>query len=192
MHTGERIARVSGGVLIAALFLASIYGFAQKKTELFEATAYGQSTQMGRTFNVKIYIESYSPPEDQKILLDAFAKGGNEAIVDALEKMPTRGRISIPASVGYEVTYIRQWATPTGRRIRLVTSRPIAFGESRRATRSKDYSVSAVELEVSNEKGKTTGTLLPACQLKLNKQKEIEVEAFQNPWRLGNFLDWDR
>jgi hypothetical protein len=34
--------------------------------------------------------------------------------------------------------------------------------------------------------GKGTGTLLSACQIKVNKQGEISIEANQNPWKLSN------
>ena len=163
---------------------------AQGKPESYDATAFGTSTQMGQNIGIKILIESYSTPEDQRTLLEAFSKGGNEGLVRALEKMPARGRISVVGGLGYEVTYIRQFPTPTGRKLRLITYRKIAFGEAWASTRSEEYSVTAVELDLSKDKGKSAGTLLPACKLQVNKQNEIEIEAFQNPWRLGNIIEW--
>lgn len=187
-----RIVLKLGAFWVALLLVGGIAGMAQQKREDVQATAYGTSTQLGRTFQVNISIESYSTPQDQQILLEAFHKGGNEGLVDALEKMPARGRISMPGVLGYEIKYARVWPTPTGRKVRLVTNRTIAIGELFRNSRSRDYSVSAVELELNNDKKKSTGTLLPACEVKLNKQNEIEIEAFQNPWRLGNFIDWNK
>lgn len=171
-------------------FSAAVWG--QQKREDVQATAYGTGTQLGRTFSVNIIIESYSTPEDQQVLLEAFTRAGNQGLVDALEKMPARGRISMPGLLGYEIKYARVWQTPNGRKVRLVTNRSIALGEVRGSTRSRDYSVTAVELELSPDAKNSTGTLLPACELKLNKQNEIEVEAYQNPWRLGNFIDWSK
>lgn len=188
-----RFARNSTPLAAGAVLLILLSaGLAQQKREDFQATAYGTSTQLGRTFSVNITIESYSTPEDQQKLLEAFAKGGNEGLVEALDKMPIRGRISMPGFLGYEIRYARVWPAPGGRRIRVVTDRPLAIGEVRRSTRSRDYSVSAAELELNDDLSKSTGTLIPACQLKLNKQNEIELEAFQNPWRLDNFLDWKK
>ena len=37
-----------------------------------QAQAMGTSTQLGQTFNVTAIINELSPPEDQKILFDAF------------------------------------------------------------------------------------------------------------------------
>jgi len=32
--------------------------------------------------------------------------------------------------------------------------------------------------------------LYPAAQLIINKDGEMQLDLNQNPWRLGNFLDW--
>ncbi len=191
MQAAHKISlRVHCARLLVVLLLTTICSIAQDKPETFQATAFGQGTQMGRTFGVNITIESYSPPEDQQVLLAAFDKGGNEGLVDALDKMPSRGRISITGTLGYDVTYIRVFPTATGRKIRLVTNRPITFGEAVTNSRSAEYTLSALELDLSNEKGKSAGTLIPACQFKVTPQKELEIEALQNPWRLTNVIDW--
>jgi hypothetical protein len=49
--------------------------------------------------------------------------------------------------------------------------------------------LSALELDL-NADGKGTGVLMPACQFKVNKQHELEIEAFQNPWRLTDVFKW--
>jgi hypothetical protein len=59
----------------------------------------GTSTQMGRNFTVRITIESYSPPEDQQVLLNAVRPGGTQAVFDALDRLPARGRLSLPGSI---------------------------------------------------------------------------------------------
>lgn len=181
-----------GPWVIVLLLLACIGSVAQDKKMSLSATAFGTSTQLGRMFNVNIDINSYSTPEDQQVLLEAFNRGGNDAMVDALTRMPARGRISTPGTLGYDIKYIRVWTTPAGRKFRLVTDRRMTFGELWRDSRSTDYSLSAAEIELSNEKGKSSGTLLPACQVRLNKQNELEIETYQNPWRLGDFIDWNK
>lgn len=191
MQIAGRISQRFGAGFLVLLFLAGTC-LAQNKRETFDATAYGTTTQMGRNVGIKIIIESYSTPDDQRILLEAFSKGGNEGLVKALEKMPARGRIAVVGGLGYDVTYIRQFPTPTGRKVRLITYRKIAFGEAWASTRSEDYSVTAVELDLNKDKNKSTGTLLPAAKLQVNKQNEIEIETFQFPWRLANIIDWDK
>jgi hypothetical protein len=153
-----------------------------------QATARATSTQMGKMFNVNILIQQLSTPEDQKTLIDAFNSSGQDGLVKALEKMKPKGRIRFASGgVGNDIKHIIELPSESGRRFRLVTDRTLAFGELYNGTRSTDYSVGAIELTITPD-GKGTGTVLPACKLKLNKQKQIEVEAYQNPWELNNFI----
>ncbi|MGH9778345.1 MAG: hypothetical protein ACRD5I_08035 [Candidatus Acidiferrales bacterium] len=179
-------------VAVACLLLAGSVGGAAKdkkpktKTEYIEAVAEGTSTQMGRVINISISIREYSTPEDQRALLQAFEEGGQKGLVNALSKMNAKGRIAITGTLGYDLNYIRQFDTPNGRKIRFVTDRPIAFGELWSGSRSADYDLSAGEIDLSKEKGKSTGTLLPACKLTIDKEKELKLELTQNPWKLVN------
>lgn len=158
------------------------------KSETFQATAMGQSTQLGRMYNVNILIQEYSTAEDQQALLEAFHSKGMEGLSNALGKMKAKGRLSITGTLGYDVTYIRSFPTATGRKIRIATNRAIRFGEAWADGRSMDYSLSAVELEINND-GKSTGILLPACRFKLDKENHLAIENYQNPWKLQNILD---
>ena len=177
---------------IAILLLTSILAFAQgnSQRETFQAQAMGQGTQLGRMFNITVIINEYSSTEDQQNLLEAFSKGGQRGLVNALSKMPSKGRIAITGTLGYDISYVRQFATPMGRKIRIVTDRPITFGEAWSDSRSEDYNLSALELDISNSKGQSAGTLIPACQFTVDNDKQIQIVAFQNPWRLSDVVDW--
>ncbi len=101
--------------------------------------------------------------------------------------MKSKGRISITGTLGYDVNYIREFPMPDGgKKYRAVTDRPITFGEAWGDTRSMDYSLSAVEVILSADRKKNSGTLLPACKLKLDKNNHLELELLQNEWRLVN------
>jgi len=176
-------------LLIAASFvlLAGSRASAQKlpKSIYIQAQAMGEQQQMGRTFNITLIIEEFSPPSDQQGLMEAFQQKGNEGLTRALDKMHSKGRMSITGTLGYDVSYVRQWKEPDGStKYRLVTNRPITFGEAWGDSRSMDYSISAVELVIFPDKKKNTGTLLPLVQLKLNKENHLELETYQNPWKL--------
>jgi hypothetical protein len=191
MRKIERRSFLSAALVISVLMMLSSSVLAQDKPkrETFQAVAMGQAQQLGQTFNVNIIIEEYSTPEDQQILLQAFNTAGMEGLSDALSKMKSKGRLSITGTVGYEVTYVRSFATKTGRKIRIVTNRPITFGEARNDSRSSDYNLSALELEISDTKGKSKGILLPVCQFKIDKDKQLAIKVYRNPWKLVNILD---
>ena len=176
---------------LGLLFLMSSNSAAQKlpKSITIQAQAMGTSTQMGRTFGVTLLIQEFSTVADQKALLEAFTAKQNEGLVNALDKMNSKGRISITGTLGYQLAYIRMWKQPDGStKIRAVTDRPIRFGEAWSDSRSMDYSLSAIEIVMYPDKKKNSGTLLPAVQLKLDKKNQLELETFQNPWKLVNIM----
>ncbi|MFL6468911.1 MAG: hypothetical protein ACJ72Z_13210 [Pyrinomonadaceae bacterium] len=174
--------------IVFLILTASIFTMAQKnKTRYISATAMGTSTQMGRIINIDVLVSDFSTDADKSALIEAFTSSGSEGLANALDKMSSKGRIRITGTLGYDVNYIRIFSLPDGSRlIRFVTDRPITFGENWGATRSRDYEITIGEIVVSKEKGKSQGKLFPAARVRLNKQNEIEVEAFQNPWNLQN------
>ena len=180
-------------LLIGLLAIASVLSFGQRKSsETIDATAFGTSTQLGRTFGVKLIIHEFSGPEDRDILVQAFQKGQNDGLVNALEKMKSVGRIQIPGTLGYDVTYIREILTPTGRTIRFVTSRKIAFGEAYWDTLTRSFNLTAGEININDkDRDKSDGVLFPAAQLIVNKEGELQWELNQNSWKLTNILEWD-
>jgi hypothetical protein len=114
-------------------------------------------------------------------------------LVDALEKAPSVGRIAITGTVGYDLSYIALIKTPTGRKIRFVTSRRIRFGEAYYSTQSKEYNLTAGEFDLNDsDKGKSLGVLYPAAQLILNKDGQLQFELRKNPWKLVSIIDWNQ
>ena len=179
-------------VLGTSMFVGSHSGAAQKapvkltKTITIQAQAMGTSTQMGRSYNITARINEYSPPSDQAILLEAFKAKGNEGLVNALEKMPSKGRLSITGTLGGDLAYIRRFDQEDGSvMLRMITNRLLRFGEVWADTRTTDYQLSALEVVFSKD-GKKSGRLLPAARLDLDKQGRLEVELYQNPWNLVN------
>lgn len=184
---------VALGVLVAALLLlSSVGGSGQKlaKSMTIQAQAMGQAQQLGRSANVTIIIEEWSPASDQQGLMEAFTAKGNEGLINALNKMHSKGRMQVTGTLGYDISYARKFAMPDGTtKIRVVTNRPLRFGEVWSDSRSSDYQLSAIELILDpKDKKKSSGTLLPAAELKLNKENQIEIETFQNPWKLVNVM----
>ena len=154
-----------------------------------QATAMGTSTQSGKIANVTIQIEQYSTPEDRNSLISAFQKSGQEGMVKVLEDMKPKGRIRFASGgVGNDIKYIIELPSTKGRKLRLVTDRTLAFGELYQGTRSRDYTVGAIDLELTPD-GKGSGTVLPAVKLTVNKKKQqVDIETYQNPWKLSNFI----
>jgi hypothetical protein len=177
---------------LALLLLAATAALGQKR-ETYQATARGTSTQMGRMFSVNIIINSYSTDQEREMLIGVFQKGGSQALSQTMWDMPSKGRIAITGTLGFDIAYVRSFPTPTGRKIRILTTRPVRMVEARNDTRSSDYDLSALELDLGASKNGNQGVLFPACQFKIGKQSnELEIEAFENPWTLTNVIDWNK
>jgi len=192
MKQVRRTTFAKAGIAVVAVMMLGIFGVAQQaektKPEFYQATAQGTSTQLGQMVSVNITVREYSGPEEQKGLIEAFQAKGAQGLFNAVSKMKSKGRLAITGTLGYDIKYVRQFPTADGKKIRVLTDRPIGFGEAWADSRSMDYNLSAVELLVSKTKGKSSGTLLPACQFKLDKENEIEIENYRNPWKLANVL----
>jgi hypothetical protein len=181
-----------GSLLITGLVIAgSTLALAANKPETIEATAMGTSTQLGSEFGLTLDIYDYSTRADRQVLVQAFEKGKNEGLVNALAKMKAAGHIAVTGTLGYDCSYIRMIPTPTGRKIRFVTNRLLKFGEVYWDTRSTAYDLTAGELDLNDtDKSKSTGVFYPAAEFEIDKQGELQINLVGNPWKLVDVLDW--
>ncbi|HET6931243.1 MAG TPA: hypothetical protein VFI45_13045 [Candidatus Acidoferrum sp.] len=184
-----------GSLLVALLLTAVTLALSadNRKVSTIDATAMGTSTQLGKNVSVKVTIYEFSTEEDRQILVDAFKKGQNQGLVNALTKMKSVGRIAITGTIGYDLSFIRLVPTPTGRKIRFVTNRLLRFGEAYYNTQTTAYNLTAGEIEINDsDKDKSSGVLYPAAQLVINKEGQLEFQLNKNPWKLVNIIDWDK
>ncbi len=182
---------MAAGTAALLLLLAGGSAFAQVKHQTFQATAMGEGSYFGKTFSVTVVLESYSTAEDQQALAEAFEQAGNQGVVNALAKMGSRGNIAISGTLGYDISYARAFPLGDGgRKIRLVTNRPITFEEAGAASPSTGDSLSALELVLTADQSLSSGSLLPACQFSISKEKELTVESYASPWKLVDVLVW--
>ena len=167
--------------------LVSVTKGQERRREYITAIAQGPSQQLGTMINVTIIINEVSTAEDQKILIDAFRAGRSKGLANAVDKMSSKGRISVTGTVGYDLNYVREFIQPDGsRKIRFVTDRPINFREAWYSGRSMDYALSMGEIIIRGDRDTNSGVLMPIAKFKLDKEKELTIETFRNPWKLVN------
>jgi hypothetical protein len=154
----------------------------------YSANAIGQSgTVAGKSFGLNVYIDAVSPEGQVDELIEILRQKGQDGLVSALEKSKDVGRIAPTGSVGTTMRVVLINPRPDGgQHIVLATNRPIAFGELYNGTRSRDYPIGILVLNVDGN-GKGTGTFAPLCKVKFNKKKELVVEHYgQKPFRVVN------
>jgi hypothetical protein len=151
----------------------------------------GTGNQMGQNIGISVEIYDFSSPEERQLLVDAFNKGQNQGLVNALTKMHAVGHISITGTLGYDLAFVHVIPTPTGRKIRFVTNRQLRFGEVWADSQSTAFNLTAGEFDVNDtDKSKSTGVLYPECQLAIDKEGQLKIELTQNAWKLVDVLDW--
>jgi hypothetical protein len=182
---------VVGSLLIGLLLVATLPGFARDKDETIDATAFGTGTQMGANIGVTLNIYQFSTPADKATLVQAYEKGQNQGLANALQRMKAVGHVEITGTLGNDCSYIKMIPTPTGRKIVFVTNRQIRFGEAWTDSQTMSYNLTAGILEINDQdKSKSTGVLYPAAQLILDKEGQLQWDLNQNPWRLVDLIDW--
>ena len=172
--------------VVLSVFLLTVHSIAQAKPETITAIAYGKGMKASDSKGVTIVIENYSTAEEAQALSNALKENpnGNEGLLKALKSMKPKGRISFTGVEEYNIAYARSFPTPNGRKIRLITDRPSTFRETQGRQSTTDYSLSALELELADGNGKSTGTFFPACEFKFTQENGIEIAAYYHPWRL--------
>src|SRR5271170_2994658 len=193
MRNKSMLSKVAIDILLVLglLMSGSIPGFSRDKDETIDATAFGTGTQLGRNIGVTLNIYQFSTPADHQVLVQAYEKGQNQGLANALQRMKAVGHVEITGTLGYDCSYIKMTPTPTGRKIVFVTNRQIRFAEAWTDSQTMSFDLTAGILEINDQdKSKSTGVLYPAAQLILDKEGQLQWDLNQNPWRLVDLIDW--
>jgi hypothetical protein len=154
----------------------------------YSATAVGQAgAAAGKTFGVTIYLTGMTSDQEEQEFAATLKSKGQDGLVSALEKAKDVGRVSPVGGVGSGFRIARAQKTADGGwHIALATNRPISFGELYDSSRSREYPIGIVTLNVDKD-GNGSGLLCGLCKLKFNKKGELQIEHYgQKPFRLTN------
>lgn len=135
----------------------------------------------GSTMNLNIYINSYTSDADTQEYAKLLIEGGNDALLKALEKAKSIGKVQLVRRVGFfDLKLIRQRPIEGGRRIIGVCDRPVQFLEAYAGSRSLDYTFGILILDLKpNKKGREEGVgqLIYAAKVKVDG-RTVEVENY--------------
>ncbi len=151
----------------------------------------------GQTFQVDFTVDRWTPPEERQQLITTVIEGGPDALLRALQKMPSHGRMRVPAwrgpdplqlRLGWDLRYAWQEKSPDGGwRVVLATDRYVPWWEAANRPRTIDYPFTVIEIR-SNADGKGEGKMSIATKINFDKSKNlIELETYASePIRLQN------
>jgi hypothetical protein len=123
------------------------------------------TTARTNTATVQITIDRWTPDAERKTLIQTLEGKGPNALLQALQHQPSAGRIRTPDSVGYDLRYAHD--TPGedgGRRIVVVTDRPIGYWEAVNRPRSIEYPFTVIEIHL-NKDGTGEGKMSVATKI---------------------------
>lgn len=116
---------------------------------------------------VTIRITRWTSDAEDQQLLETLRKRGQEAFLNALLDQKPVGSIGTPVSLRYDFYYARQGPLDGGgRRIMLISDRPMRMWERFESAPSRDYPFTVLELRLDGE-GRGAGTLAQLVQLRL-------------------------
>ena len=126
---------------------------------------------------VEIVVTRWSTLEKRDMLIGALLDRGPEAYLEELRETPCVGYIRSPGNVEYDVHLaVETRLEDGGRRIELVTDRPISSREIASQARSIDYPFITIELRLNGD-GEGQGTMRVAAKIRGNKELNlIEIE----------------
>lgn len=151
----------------------------------------------GTTQLLEIDVTSWSLDSERALLIETAITKNQDALLNALQKQPKRGRIWAPqwrgpdphnARLGWDLRYTHQEPTAEGgRKVVIATDRYIGFWEARNQPRSIDYPFTLIQIQVDRE-GKGEGRMSVATKIKFDKKKNVvELENYASePVRLNN------
>jgi hypothetical protein len=129
---------------------------------------------------VDVVITRWSTPEERQRLINAFAGEGQDAALDKLQDMKPVGTIRVNRQgLAYDLRYAREFKNEDGgRRIFLLTDRPISAWEAFVQPRYSDYPFSLIEMRLDRD-GRGSGTITLAAKITASEDgRFVQIENY--------------
>lgn len=132
-----------------------------------------------------IVIDSWSTPEVRAELMEAIKGSGPRTLANTLSQQDRVGFIREVSRLSNNLRFAQSIPTETGERIILATDRPLGFAEVWRSTRTANYNVTLIQLDLDYQ-GIGTGSIMLGAQFDWDdEQNQMIIEHFSSePIRL--------
>ena len=179
---------------IAALTLQPVHADDKSRgREEFSGTAMSIGTPGNPTgvAPVDISITRWSTADERRRFLTALAGEGQEHALDQLQDLKPVGTIRVNHGLAYDLRYSNvRPGEDGGRRIFLMTDRPISAWEAWAQPRYSDYPFTLITMNVDAH-GKGTGTIVLAARITANEDgRFVQVENYAtSPIQFNNIRE---
>ena len=124
---------------------------------------------------LQIRVDRWSTDEERTKLMEALkaqtGRARDRTMADTLFAKESVGSIRESRSLAYDLRYARVIPSEAGRMIVLATDRRIDFAEAWRSTRTLDYNVSIIVLNL-DEEGRGDGQIMLGAQLEWDEAND--------------------
>ena len=165
-----KVRRLASLGLLAVCTTFQLAGAAQSKTAPEEFSAiFANISNVGRVgaAPVTIRIRRWTSDGENEKLMAILGGQGTDGLVRALQEAQSVGSIGTPQQLPYDLRYARQEKMEGGgRRIILMSDRPMEAWERMSAAVSRDYPITWIELKL-DASGRGEGSISLAARLRL-------------------------
>ena len=131
----------------------------------------------GATAQLIFTVNRWNSPTDRDELLTVLKDKGQDGLLSALRKAKRVGTLRTPQSVGYELRLaLDEPGKDGGRRVLLVTDRPVSFAEATNRPHSIDYPFTVIDMNIP-PKGHGQGNMSIAAKI-IPAGRTVLVENF--------------
>jgi hypothetical protein len=128
---------------------------------------------------ITIRIRRWTGDDEHVSMMRTLSKDGTEALLRDLQDAKSVGSIGTPQTLAYDLRYARQYPLDGGgRRIILMTDRPMSVFERFSGSRTRDYPLTWIELKLDSA-GQGEGSMFLAARLRLIGDV-LGIEDFAN------------
>ena len=168
------------GVLGASSLSWSVAAQTKGTPEKYNATAVNMGSGPGMAGRVLIAVDRWSTAAERERLLNVFLQKGADKLLDAVQDNKTTGTVRFPNTLAWDLRYAYETPLPEGgRRVVLVTDRPISVQESIKNPRTTDYPFTMIEIRFPADGGPGVGKMSVATKIALTRDKQtLELENY--------------
>jgi hypothetical protein len=167
------------GAAMAAATSSRVTAQTNGAPEKYNATAVNMGSGPSGMTRVLITVDRWSTAAERDKLLKTLMEKGPEKLLDAVQDQKKTGYVRGSNTLGWDLRYAYQTPLPEGgRRVVLLTDRPMTFAEVRNQPRSVDYPFTLIEIRF-NKEGVGVGKMSVRTKIVMSKDKQnIELENY--------------
>lgn len=174
----RRLTRAVSVTAMALLINAGLAAQTRGEPEEFSAFAINMGALTGGgTAQLIMTVNRWSTDAERIALFTTLREKGADAMLNELQRAKRVGSLRTPNSIGYDIRLaLEEPGKDGGRRVLLVTDRPVGFAEATNRPPSIDYPFTVIDIQMPPT-GRGQGTMSIAAKI-IPAGKTVLVENF--------------